>query len=193
MRTCCNCKLDKPQTDFHKGKTRCKPCTAIYDRDKARTPEGLVRRVYNNQRMTTRKMGRALPAYTYEQLCLWLDAQPEFHILYHAWVAGGYAKDDSPSVDRKDNTIGYTLNNIQVVSWRQNLLNQKKQNLSGEYLHTGSKAINQLSLDGAFIAKFESIGIALRHIKGDRKGTSNVAAVADGKWQSAYGYKWEWA
>lgn len=193
MKTCSTCDISKPLADFHSGKHACKHCTAIYDREKARTPAGLVRRIYNNQRMTTRKMGRPLPTYTYEQLCLWLDAQPEFHRLYHLWVAGGYKKDDSPSIDRKDNHKSYCLGNIQVVSWRQNLLNQKAQNITGKYLHTGSKAINQLDLDGNFIARFESIGLALRHIKGNRVGTSNVAAVADGKWVSAYGFKWEWA
>lgn len=193
MKVCSECKQSKELGEFHVNKSKCRPCTAIYDRDKARTPDGLVRRIYNNQRMTTRKMGRPLPNYTFEQLCLWLDTQPEFHRLYHAWVRGGYVKDDSPSIDRLDNYQGYGLGNIQVVTWRQNLLNQKAQNISGKYLHTGSKAVRKLSIDGDPLEEFPSISIAARALGKTHAAVSNITAVAEGKWITAYGYKWEWA
>jgi len=37
---CRSCGLDKPPTDFYDGKYRCKPCLALYDRKRARLPQG---------------------------------------------------------------------------------------------------------------------------------------------------------
>lgn len=51
----------------------------------------------------------------------------------------GIPKDDSYSIDRKDNSIGYTIDNIEVISYRAN---RAKNNLSEEEL---SKLISYYS------------------------------------------------
>lgn len=193
MKTCTNCGHDMPQSEFRPGRSKCKRCVAVYDSEKVKNPFGLVKRIYNNQHMTARKMGRQLPTYTLEELCNWLDAQPIFHKLYINWVNNGFDKNLVPSLDRKNNLISYTLDNIQVVTWRENLLNQKKQNISCEYLHTGSKAIDQFTLDNNFIQRFDSLGAATRHVCGTRVNSSNISMVAAGKLKTAYGFKWAWA
>lgn len=190
---CKTCKKSEPDVSFRVGRSKCICCTAAYDAERVKSPEGLVRRIFNNQRMTTRKMGRPLPTYNYEELCLWLDNQPEFHTLYWAWVNSGHDKNLIPSIDRKDNNVSYTLDNIQVTTWRQNLLNQKKQNVSCEYIHTGSKAIEQFTLDGQFIQRFASLGAAARALNGSRASASNIGYAAHGKMETAYGFKWAWA
>ena len=43
----------------------------------------------------------------------------------------GSPKDDSYSVDRKDNSIGYTIDNIEIISYKAN---RAKNNLSNEEL-----------------------------------------------------------
>lgn len=194
MKDCRICKQTKDLSQFHKGAGRpCKPCQAVIDQERSRTPIGLVKRIYSNQRTTTKKMGRSLPAYTFDELCDWLDKQPEFALLYHAWVASDYDKDLVPSIDRKDNTQSYNLNNIQLVTWRQNLLNQKAQNKDGTYLHPKSKAVRQLTIEGDVVATYPSVGIAMRKMTGSRANVSNITMVCAGKYQTAYGFRWEWA
>lgn len=133
-----------------------------------------------------------MPAYTEQQLLDWAIAQGLVP-LWETWRASGYDKWLSPSIDRRNNTQSYTLTNIRLVTWRENLENQKMDNIQGNYLHTGSKAVNQLTLDGVFIKSFPSVAIAARETNGRRTGVSNITAVCNGKWHSAYGYKWQFA
>lgn len=148
--------------------------------------------IYANQRMTSKKYGRSPPTYTKQELMDWFINQSVFQQLWDAWVASGYEKELSPSVDRKINTEGYTLNNIQLVTWKQNLINQKNQNKSGEYPHTDSKPVRQFTLEGDFVADHTSLSNAGRAVSERGKGQSNIAAVCNGKWLSAYGFKWKW-
>jgi hypothetical protein len=119
--------------------------------------------------------------------------QHGYEAMWERWVASGYDKWLSPSIDRKDNTQSYTLNNIRLVKWRTNLENQKRDNISGRYLHTSSKAVDQLTLEGEYIKTFPSIAMAMRELTGKRSSVSNITAICEGKWKTAYGFKWRWA
>lgn len=81
-----------------------------------RTVLGLAKSIYANQLITSRRAGRPLLTYTAEQLHDWLVAQPVFTSLYAAWIASGYDKELSPSVDQLRNHEGYSLGNIQLVT-----------------------------------------------------------------------------
>lgn len=166
---------------------------SITTRNRRRTPQGLVRHVFNNQRLTSRRAGRPEPTYTYKQLEDWFLNHPNFQKLYNAWVASDYDRNLSPSVDRKDNTLGYSFNNIELMTWRQNLTNQKTQNMSCEFLTANSKGVSQLDMEGNLIETFKSISNALRSIRGKSVGVSNVASAANGNLPHAYGFRWAWA
>ena len=157
------------------------------------TINGLVTLIYANQKMTSKKAGRPLPSYTKEELKDWMTSQPNFSLLWDNWVCSGYDKSLSPSVDREDNTLSYFIGNIQLVTWEQNLKNQKQQNKSGEYLHTGSKAIKQYSLDGEFLKEFPSASIAAREITGKSRAIANISSAAKGRMKTAYGFIWKYS
>lgn len=157
-----------------------------------RTFPGFLTLVYSNQKMTSKKAQRPPPAYTKEELGEWLQKQPNFQILWDSWVASGYDKDLSPSVDRINPRLPYIISNIRLVAFRKNHQNQIDASLSGEYLNTNAKAVRQFDMNGVFIAEYPSVSLALRTIGANKRGVSNVSAVADGKWLSAYGFKWEW-
>ena len=158
-----------------------------------RTKKGLVRRIYNNQKMTSKKANRNLPNYTYEELYNWITCQPHFQTLYDTWVTSNYKKDLVPSIDRISNYESYTLNNIQLVTFKKNRDNCTEQNMSGEYLPVTAKKVKQYTLDGVFIREHSSICNALRIFTGNNKSASNISSVCNGKWKSAYGYIWKWA
>lgn len=198
-KTCTKCNETKDLEQFPKQataptgrKAQCKSCSVKDTQQRQKTLSGLVKKIYHNQRMTSRKAGRPLPTYTEAELLAWM-LQQGYEAMWERWVASGYDKWLSPSIDRKDNTQSYTLNNIRLVKWRTNLENQKRDNISGRYLHTSSKAVDQLTLDGEYIKTFPSIAMAMRELTGKRGSVSNITAICEGKWKSAYGFKWRWA
>lgn len=52
------------------------------------------------------------------------------------------------------------------------------------------KAINQLNIDGSFVASHNSLGDAARAV-GNINNKGKISAVVNGKAKSAYGFKWE--
>jgi len=198
-KTCTKCGETKTLDLFPKQATaplgrnaKCKACAVRDTQQRQKTLTGLVKKIYHNQRMTSRRAGRALPDYTEAELLEWMLSQG-YEAMWERWVASGYDKWLSPSIDRKDNTQSYTLDNIRFINWRTNLENQKQDNISGHYLHTGSKAVDQLTLEGEYIKTYPSIAIAMRDLTGKRGSVSNITAICEGKWKSAYGFKWRWA
>lgn len=161
----------------------------IKDLARRRSPTGHIKKIYHNQRMTTQKMKRALPTYSEAELYTWAINHGLLK-LHAAWETSNYNKWDSPSVDRLDNTKSYSLDNIQLITWKENLANQKIQNKTGEYLHTASVSIDQLTPDGHFIRTWPSISNACRAVVGHGRGVSNISSVAAGKNKTAYGFRW---
>jgi hypothetical protein len=43
-----------------------------------------------------------------------------FYELYNNWIDSGYKKSDKPSVDRIDDYKGYSFDNIQLMTWKEN-------------------------------------------------------------------------
>ncbi|XAG95312.1 hypothetical protein MIF8_21 [Erwinia phage MIF8] len=191
MKICARCGVSEENVEFSKSKYTCKPCTVIITREYYRTPRGLTRKIYNNQIMTTHKMGRNKPAYSREELESWMMANGLL-VLHKVWEASSYDKWLSPSIDRIDNTKSYSLDNIRLVTWRENLNAQKAQNKSGEYLHAKSKAVDQYTLGGVYVASYGSCRIAMRSLGLEKHGSSNIASACNGKLKTAYKYLWRW-
>lgn len=54
-----------------------------------------------------------------------------------------------------------------------------------------SKPVRQLTMNGAFVAEYDSISSALKAM-GIKAKNSHIGDVCYGKRKSAYGYRWEW-
>lgn len=156
-----------------------------------RTVKGLITLIYSNQKMCSKGRNHPMPSYSKEELTNWILSQPNFNELWNNWVQSGYERFLSPSVDRIDNHKSYSLDNIQLVTWRTNLDNMKIQNKSGEYLPKSAKAIQQMDLLGNVLNTYESVAMAARAINA-YNGRFNISRTANGKFKQAYGYKWAW-
>ena len=192
LKFCPCCKEDKALSAFSKGKSMCKPCNVQKTTGYQRTLKGLVKKIYNNQLQTSKKANRTPPTYTRDTLFEWM-LQRNYTVMWQNWVDSNYERWMSPSIDRLDNLKSYSLDNIQLVTWKDNLENQKTMNILGTYLVPSSCGVKQLTKNGDYIQTFPSIAIAARAMTGTNQNTSNISNVCRGKNKSAYGFCWQYA
>ena len=77
-------------------------------------------RVEGKARNSVTAVGK--PILDKEDFIEWSMYNVDFLLLFKRWKAAGYPKDLSPSIDRIDNDKGYTLNNMQWITWKANRL-----------------------------------------------------------------------
>ena len=147
-----------------------------------RTPRGLAMKIHKSQVSASNNKPFKKPLYSSLELYEWLISQSNWDCLYSDWVDSGYIKELIPSIDRIDSLIGYSFDNIQLLTWSENRLKGYKENglLQGN-------SIRQLSLDGTEIKIFTSAREASR-ITGIHRGS--ILQVCKGERNSAGGYRW---
>lgn len=157
-----------------------------------KTINGVILTIYGGQKGSSKKRGHLHPSYTKKELESWLLSQPLFYMLYNSWVSSGYDRYLKPSVDRKDNSIGYTLDNIQLMTWKEN---EDKGNIDmrlGKLTTRFSiKSVIQFSLSGCILNTFISVIDASRQTGINQ---SNISECCIGKKRrTAGGFKWKFA
>ena len=155
--------------------------------DSCRTKEGLIKKIYKAQKSRCKIKGRNLPTYSVDELKEWLYSQPEFHILYDNWKRLDYQTMAIPSCDRIKNNISYTLANIQIVTWKTNLDNANQDVLKGK-LKRRHKPVQQFTLDGEFIAEYES---AVKASETTGSNLRNIGKVCCGERKTTGGFIWK--
>lgn len=183
MKECCRCKIKKDKKEFGNRKYHCKECAKIETKEYFRSKDGLITRIYSHQKQ--RWVG-AKPTYTKQELKDWLFSQEKFHLLYDNWKRLDFQKNYVPSVDRIDDNIGYTIANIQLLTWEENNKKGYKSRASGENTKA-SKGVKQYSKDGVLIKKFYSMNEASRKT-GVRQG--NIAQCCNNERNTAGGFVW---
>ena len=188
MKICKKCGEEKTLSSFSKGKTICKECnnkeSALY----RKSIEGIITQTYSHQKGCSINRGHLPPTYTRAELKGWLLAQPHFIPLYNAWVESDYVKNLKPSVDRINDSIGYTFENIQLVTFGENTRKQYDKILSGEKVNFHRK-VNQYTLEGKYIQTFSSAQEAKRVL--DKKGIA-ITGCCLGTHPTAGGFYWRY-
>jgi len=127
MKKCTKCGELKPLDEFYKDNRKgdglrydCKVCNIKSVKKYHKTKNGLITLIYGNQIKHSTIKWNCSPTYSRKELKEWLYSQKLFHELYDDWVNSGYLKDLSPSCDRLDDYQGYSLCNIQLMTWKDN-------------------------------------------------------------------------
>jgi len=149
-----------------------------------RSKDGLIARIYSNERQRCRDQNKPMPKYNLEQLREWCKGQAKFHRLYSVWVKSNFNKEKTPSIDKINPLGNYTFDNIQLMTWLENHeKGRRERNL------TQGKRIIQLTPKGKEIKKFVSITDAFKETGIDFRQISNVLC---GRAKTAHGYKFEY-
>ena len=122
------------------------------------TKRGTISRSLSGQRAISKRRGHSEPTYSFEELCEWAMSKPKFHILYDNWKRLDFQTNYRPSFDRKDDSIGYTMSNIQLMTWGENKAKADADQRSGK-LKNGvnpQKPILQFSKDMELLGEYVS-------------------------------------
>lgn len=147
-----------------------------------RTYKGLTANLYAKIRERSKRNGRQNDEFTLAEFRAWLTST-NIHRLFRGWEKCGYETHRRPSVDRIDPLRGYTFDNMQVVTARENRVKG-----DAEKMVLWGKPVHQLSMSGVVLAKYPNIHTAMEITKINR---NNISSVLHGKRKSAGGYRWE--
>ncbi len=139
-----------------------------YDENRTGRPyskEGLINAIYRRQQVYSKKRGHPRPTYTKEELHKWFSKQSNFDELHKAWIESGCKIYLIPSVDRLDNSRGYSFDNIRLVTFAEN-------HLAG--LEEKVKPVMQFDLTGRLLGTFDSLRDASNATKVSYKSISSV-------------------
>jgi len=193
---CTICKITKDIGLFRKRKDRklthkseCRECENRIKKEYRRAKDGLISRIYENQVSHSKKRNHPKPSYTKQELKEWLFSQSLFHKLYDNWKRLDYQKEYIPSVDRKDNHIGYTMDNIQLMTWAENndkgYRDKRESNIT--IASKPQKIVMQFDKDMNLIKEFVSVSEASRYTN---VAQQNISKVCIGERKTASGFKW---
>ena len=159
----------------------CKECGILKGKLYRQSKKGLIAGIFSSQKASSRHRGHTQPTYTKKELVDWCYSQPKFHLLYDNWKRLDYQTEYTPSIDRKDDYIGYTMSNIQIVTWGDNRVKSWQDRKSGRNNKAG-KVVNQYNLDMKLLNTYHSArqaerqtGIAQASIGRCCKGVSKTA------------------
>lgn len=166
----------------------CRKCANLKSLQYSRSKLGVVSKLFSSQKQRSKLNNWPEPTYTKQQLHSWLFLQPKFESLYNGWVSSGYLRDMSISVDRIDDYKGYSLVNIQLVTFKHNRLKGSKDIKTGKNTKL-SKGVSQYTLKGNHLTNYTSIRSAMR-CTGIRDTT--IGKCCRGLLGHAGGYIWRY-
>jgi len=162
---------------------RCKTCVKNYGRGFRPRLDIL----YSTQKTSSKARNHPEPNYSKAEFIAWC-IENDYYTIYTNWVNNEFKKDLTPSADRLDDSLPYTLHNLQLVTWGFNNLKGNKDTFSGKLSHVHRK-VNQYTKQGEFIKTHLSQSIAAREVKSTQ---GNICAVCCGRRKYAKGYMWKY-
>ncbi|MCK9429212.1 MAG: NUMOD1 domain-containing DNA-binding protein [Candidatus Omnitrophica bacterium] len=197
-KACSKCKEIKSSEDFNKcnkvisnRRSICKKCQRKQDIEYCHSIPGLISNIYHGQRHSSKKRKHPLPPYNKDEFKKWILSQEKFNLLYTNWVNSKFDKMLIPSVDRIDCDKPYSFDNIELMTWKDNINNRNKDVKSGKIIVKGAPKIPilQFDLNNNFIQEWESIAEANRQL-GIHQG--NICKILKGKWKTCGGFIWKY-
>jgi len=190
---CTKCHTLKPFSDFGKNqrgkhglRADCKCCARIKSKSDGRSKKGLLNRIFQHQRRNCKARNHPMPDYTLSEFQSWAFNQSIFHALYNQWVIDDYDKNSTPSFDRIDDYQGYSIDRLQIISWRNHIDKSSYDRINGVN-NKISKSVTQMTKNGVFIAKYHSQHEAYRVTN---IHNTSISACCLGKLSHAGGFKW---
>ena len=114
------------------------------------------------------------------------------------WVNSGYKRDMKPSIDRLDNSRGYSFDNIRLVTFRENYMTYHDDVTENRYVSKKgsgrfeSRAIVKITKHGEVVGRYRSVADALRE-HGKSSNNARISAVLTGSRKYYLSHIWKYA
>lgn len=189
MKACTACTQMLPVSAFSKRlnglQPLCKACVLAYQRSHA----GKLIVMFNHQKSSSKLRNHPPPSYTKAEFCLWAEAKG-YALLHTAWEESGFQKRMAPSADRLNDSLPYTLGNLQLVTFGQNHDKETQDFISGKLVNRHTP-IRQLTKEGELVAVHVSQRAAARATGIPQGNICTVCRSTSSRNKSAGGFKWE--
>ena len=144
--------------------------------------------IYKHQCKSSINRNHPQPSYTFAELLHKYITDTKYLEIFNNWVKSEYDTYQAPSIDRIDNTLPYTLDNIQMTTWQQNNDREHKEHKAGLSLNQDLKETWQYALDGPYINTYISQNEAARCVPNVTQQTISKCCL--GEMHHAGGYRW---
>ena len=153
------------------------------------SPRKYFRQMLYNQRSRSKHRGHPPPSYTLDELITWLEKQPCLTQFWENWIASGCVKALAPSIDRKDDNLPYTLDNIQLMTWEQNHRKGSEDIRSRKNKTHRHRSVVCFDLEGNKVKSYPSLTAA-----SEDTGVSigNIGNTLSGKQKTCCGMTWKY-
>lgn len=166
----------------------CSNCRRQIMKVERRTIRGKIARIYSSQKENSIVRGHNKPNYSLNELITWVQQQPHFEEMFKQWKESNYNTSFAPSINRLKDSLGYSLDNIELITWKEHLKDTRKK-LRDEAIIIG-KAVIQYSTKGVKIAEYNNS----EHAKEITKvNTGGITRCCQKKRVTAGSYYWCYA
>lgn len=191
---CKECKVTKSTEEFYQSnKSTCKVC--VRKRTNANykklgngydfTYKGVIRVIYKTQKRHQKLRGHGDLPYTKQELKVWLEDNG-FEVLFKSWEQSGHLSELKPSVDRLDDFKGYSLDNIRLVTWKENREHQASDITSGVGTSGARcKGVRKLDKEGNLLKTY----VSYQEVRREEGYCVHYAIKSQGGYKN--GYYWE--
>lgn len=145
-----------------------------------------LNKVYGQQRSSSKTRNHPMPNYTKEDLGQWItdNYSDVFIDMFATWVASGYEKGLVPSLDRLDDALPYSLDNLQLITWKDN---ERRYRTNRETNKRNRVVIATSLVDGA-IREYPSSALAAEALN---LSQTSISRAARGERKSYAGWHWK--
>ena len=145
-----------------------------------KTPKGVLTNLYSKMKERNIKKGFGELPFSLKELHDRFLNNDDYIKQFNIWVKNSYKKEFKPSFDRINPTIGYALDNMQILSWSEN---RKKADWEKSFLYT--TPVVMYDMNGNVIRAFESTKEACSMTE---LSQSAITMCCQGKSHSVKGY-----
>lgn len=191
---CDRCDLIKPVSEFGLRingsliSKECKNCVNTRRNNWCKGRKGLLFTMYRGQVNSSVKRGHNHPEYSLEEFRHWAINLTNFNDIYELWVSSGYNKWLRPSCDRIKDELGYSINNIRMVTWKVNFDKYHDDIKSGVNKKMWIPVV-RLNINNTYSGEYPSIRKASEDLGCDE---SAIVKCCRNKKKTHYGFKWKY-